>query len=79
MLNGRHARPLRRLAVRCRACFAKLQRQLSLADAMQVAVWACAALMALTTLGILVAIRSGSSSSNSSSSGAGGAGAAPAD
>ena len=63
--------------MRCRACFAKLQRQLSLADAMQVAVWACAALMALTTLGILVAIRSSSSSSssgsgsNSSSSGAG--------
>ena len=57
--------------MRCRVCFAKLQRQLSLADAMQVAVWVCAALMALTTLGILVAICSSSSSSGSSSSSSG--------
>ena len=49
--------------MRCRGGIAKLQRQLSLVDAMQVAVWVCAALMALTTLGILVAVRASTSSS----------------
>ena len=43
--------------MRCRACLANLHRRLSMGDAMQGLVWACAALMALTTLGLVVAIR----------------------
>lgn len=47
--------------MRCRACLANLHRRLSMGDAMQGLVWACAALMALTTLGLVVAIRGSAS------------------